>query len=53
MHNVDDDEQAAEILDEINPRSAVPTFDVEGRIVFGFNPRELEMVIANAARARL
>lgn len=52
MRDVDRDDEAAATLSAINPRSAVPTFDVDGRVVFGFEPQRLEAAIRRAAAAR-
>lgn len=52
MLDVDADEAAADTLEAINPRGAVPTFDVAGRVVFGFEPRQLEHVIRRVAETR-
>jgi glutaredoxin len=53
MHDVDADARAADTLDAINPSGGVPTFDVEGVIVRGFDPRRLEAVIRRVARERM
>ncbi len=51
-HNVEEDVAAADALEALSPRAGVPTFDVDGRVVFGFRPRELEQAIRAAALAR-
>lgn len=48
MRDVDRDDEAAAILSSLNPRGAVPTFDVGGRVVFGFSPQRLEAAIRRA-----
>lgn len=53
MHDVDRDDAAAEVLADINPRGAVPTFDVGGVVVQGFRARHLESVIRRVAQERL
>lgn len=52
MRDVDRDDEAAAILSAINPRGAVPTFDVGGQVVFGFEPGRLEAAIRRAAGTR-
>lgn len=48
-HDIERDPQAAVFFVAVNPRGSVPTFDVGGRIVVGFDPDQLRAAIAEAA----
>lgn len=38
---------------EINPRGTVPTFDIDGQVLIGFNQARFEDALSRAARSRL
>jgi glutaredoxin len=38
---------------QLNPRGSIPTVDIEGQVLVGFNPKSIEAAIDRAARARL
>jgi glutaredoxin 3 len=40
------------LLEAINPAASVPTFDVEGRVLIGYDRQSLDRAIEDAARAR-
>ena len=50
--DVEQDYRARAIMRSLNPRGAVPMFDVDGRIVIGFDPDLLELTIRHAAVER-
>jgi glutaredoxin len=50
--DVERDFRARSIMRSLNPRGAVPMFDVDGRIVIGFDPELLELTIRHAAVER-
>jgi glutaredoxin len=49
-HDVERDPRAAVFFVAVNPRGSVPTFDVGGQIVVGFDPDQLRAAIAATAR---
>jgi glutaredoxin len=51
-HDVERDERAAAVLIALNPRGSVPMFDVDGRIVIGFEPDVLQAAIRDAVADR-
>lgn len=53
MHNVEIDVRAGRELRSANPRGSVPMFDVDGRILIGFEPALLRDAIERAASQRL
>jgi glutaredoxin len=40
-------------LEKINPQGQVPTFDIDGFVVVGFAPRNVEVALRQAAKQRL
>jgi glutaredoxin len=38
---------------QLNPRGSIPTVDIEGQVLVGFNAKSIEAAIDRAARARL
>ena len=52
-HDVDDDARARETYRRLNPGGSVPTIDIDGRVVVGFSPQRIAMVIDQAARERM
>ncbi len=52
MRDVDRDAAAAARLESLNPRGAVPTFEVGGRVLIGFDEERLEAALRHAAATR-
>ena len=50
--DVDSNPRAGRILRSLNPRGTIPMFDVDGRILIGFEPTMLENTIRRAAEER-
>jgi len=50
--DVESNPRAARILRSLNPRGTIPMFDVDGRILIGFEPTMLENMIRQAAEER-
>ena len=48
--NVEQSPTDAVLLKSVNPAGTVPTFDVAGRILVGYDPTILDQAIANAAK---
>ncbi len=53
MRDVEVDVRAGRELRSVNPRGSVPMFDVDGRILIGFEPSLLEDAIERAASQRM
>jgi glutaredoxin len=51
--DVETNPRAGRILRSLNPRGTIPMFDVDGRILIGFEPTMLEDMIRRAAEERL
>jgi glutaredoxin len=52
-YDVDKDPAAEARQRVLNPRGSIPTVEIEGQVLVGFNPQRLEAAIDRAARARL
>jgi len=52
-HDVEHDSRAKLRQKSLNPRGSVPTIDIEGQVLVGFNPTKIERAIDHAARRRL
>lgn len=50
--DVETNPRAGRILRSLNPRGTIPMFDVDGRILIGFEPTMLESTIRKAAEER-
>lgn len=50
--DVDHDLRAALRLNALNPRGSIPTFDIDGTVLRGFDPDALEDTLVSAALAR-
>jgi len=51
--NVDKSETDAILLKSLNPAGSVPTFDVEGKVLVGYNRSTLDKEITRVGKARL
>jgi glutaredoxin len=51
-HDVETDARAARLMRSLNPRGAVPMFDVDGRILIGFSPPMLRQALELAEQER-
>ena len=51
-HDVESDARAAAMLATVNPRGAVPMFEIDGQIVVGFDPRLIRLVLRRAVGRR-
>lgn len=52
-HDVDGDSRASGRHRRLNPRGSVPTLEIDGQVLVGFDARSIERAIDRAARARL
>ena len=52
-HDVDSDPTASGRHRRLNPRGSVPTIEIDGQVLVGFDARGIERAIDRAARARL
>jgi glutaredoxin 3 len=52
-HDVDKDSRARSRQRLLNPRGSIPTIDIEGQVLVGFNASKIEHAISRAAQARL
>jgi len=52
-YDIDNDSAAKARQRTLNPRGSIPTVDIEGQVLVGFNPQRIEAAIDRAARARL
>jgi glutaredoxin len=52
-YDIENDSAAKARQRALNPRGTIPTVDIEGQVLIGFNPRRIEAAIDRAARARL
>lgn len=52
-HDVEKDRRASARQRQLNPRRSVPTIDIEGQVLVGFNARKIEQAIDRAARSRI
>lgn len=52
-HDIERDRAAASRMERINPRGGVPTFDIDGEPMVGFNEMGLESAIDRAAARRM
>lgn len=52
-YDIDEDADAKERLAAINPRTSIPTFQIDEAVQIGFSPESLEARINQAVRARL
>jgi glutaredoxin len=52
-HDVEHDARAKSRQKLLNPRGSIPTIDIEGQVLVGFNPTKIEHAIDHAARQRL
>lgn len=48
-HDIERDPRAAVYFVAVNPRGSVPTFEIDGRILIGFDPDQLSAAISEAA----
>lgn len=53
VHDVEDDEDARRDFLALNPGRVVPTIDVDGEVLVGFSPSDVEQTIRERARERL
>jgi glutaredoxin len=51
-YDIDHDSGAKEAVQRLNPRGSVPTIDVAGEVLVGWNPTRFEDTVARAARTR-
>jgi glutaredoxin len=52
-YDVEKDQRAASRYRVLNPRKTIPTLDIEGQILVGFDPQSIQSAIDRAARSRL
>jgi glutaredoxin 3 len=52
-YDVEKDRRAASRYRVLNPRKTIPTLDIEGQILVGFDPQSIQGAIDRAARSRL
>ena len=52
-YDIDADEDAKKRLAEINPRTSIPTFQIDDIVQIGFSPESLEYELNQAVRKRL
>jgi glutaredoxin len=52
-YDIENDSAAKTRQRALNPRGTIPTVDIEGQVLVGFNPQRIEAAIDRAARARL
>jgi glutaredoxin 3 len=52
-YDVDKDRSAASRYRVLNPRNTIPTLDIEGQVLVGFDPQSIQGAIDRAARSRL
>jgi glutaredoxin len=52
-HDVENDPRAKSRQKLLNPRGSIPTIDIEGQVLVGFDPTKIERAIDHAARQRL
>jgi glutaredoxin 3 len=51
-HDIDQSDSARTIMRRLNPRGSVPTIDIDGDVVVGFGPSQIESALDRAARKR-
>ena len=52
-YDIENDSAAQARQRALNPRGSIPTVEIEGQVLVGFNPKRIEAAIDRAARARL
>ena len=52
-YDIENDSAAKARQRALNPRGSIPTVDIEGQVLIGFDPKGIEAAIDRAARARL
>jgi len=52
-YDIDEDEAAKERLGKINPRTSIPTFQIDDIVQIGFSPENFEYRLNQAVRKRL
>ena len=52
-YDIENDAAAKTRQRALNPRGSIPTVDIEGQVLVGFDPQRIEAAIDRAARARL
>ena len=52
-YDIDRDADAGRRHQRLNPRGSVPTIDIDGRVLVGFDAESIERALQRAARARL
>ena len=52
-YDIENDSAAKARQRVLNPRGSIPTVDIEGQVLVGFDPQRIEAAIDRAARARL
>lgn len=52
-YDIENDSAAKTRQRALNPRGSIPTVEIEGQVLVGFNPQRIEAAIDRAARARL
>ena len=52
-YDIDDDADAKARLAEINPRTSIPTFQIDEIVQVGFSPESLQHQLNEAVRRRL
>jgi glutaredoxin len=52
-YDVDKDREAAARYRKLNPRHTIPTIEIGGQVLIGFNPEHIQAVIDRTARAQL
>jgi glutaredoxin len=52
-YDIENDSAAQARQRVLNPGGSIPTVDIEGQVLVGFNPKRIEAAIDRAARARL
>ena len=52
-HDVEANESAGRKQKALNPRGGVPTIDIDGQVLVGFNEASVVQALANAAQRRM
>jgi glutaredoxin len=52
-YDIENDSAAKARQRALNPRGTIPTLDIEGQVLIGFDPKRIEAALDRAARARL
>ncbi|HVZ36110.1 MAG TPA: glutaredoxin family protein [Polyangiaceae bacterium] len=52
-YDVEKDREAAARYRKLNPRHTIPTIDIDGQVLIGFNPELIQAVIDRTARTQL